>query len=393
MKKFKYIIIGGGMAADTAARSIHEHDPQASLAIFALEQDPPYARPPLTKGLWKGRPIEKVFRKTEDTGAQIFLGHPITALDLNEKKIMDAQSTWYEFEKLLIATGGTPRKFPYEVDGINYYRDLADFRELKAASEQKDNFAVIGGGFIGSETAAALNMNGRKVTMLFPEKGISARLFPDDLSTYLNDYFRQKGVEVLNGEMVSSIEKNGDTYTIKTESGKEIHADGVVAGLGIIPNTSLAKMAGLKLEKAIVVDQYLRTSHPDVYAAGDVATFYNNSLAKWMTVEHEDNALTMGKIAGANMTGDSQIYQYLPFFYSDLFELGYEAVGELDPQHEIIADWKDPFQQGVVYYLHEGQVRGVLLWNVWNKVDDARKLITEKGPFVKKDLIGRIPFE
>lgn len=393
MEDYKYIIVGGGMAADTAARAIQEHDPQGSLAIFSQEQDPPYARPPLTKGLWQGKPIEKVFRKTESTGAQIHLGCTITDLDLEGKKIKDDQGDWHGFEKLLIATGGTPRKFPFDVAGINYYRDLADFRDLKNDCQHKNNFAIIGGGFIGSELAAALNMNGKKVTMLFPEQGISARLFPHDLSTFLNEYFRQKGVDVLTGEMVSRIEKHGDVFSIKTESGKEIKAEGVVAGLGITPNVSLAKTAGMKVEKAIVVDQYLRTSHPDVYAAGDAATFYNNSLDKWMTVEHEDNALTMGKIAGANMCGDAQVYQYLPFFYSDLFDLGYEAVGELDPQYEIIADWKDPFQQGVVYYLREGQVRGVLLWNVWNKVNDARKLIAEKGPFSKKDLIGHIPFE
>ncbi len=393
MDKYKYLIIGGGMAADAAARAISERDPGGSVAIFGNELDPPYTRPTLSKGLWKGKPVEKIYRKTQNTGAQLHLGRIITGLDLNEKKVKDDRGDWHLFDKLLIATGGTPRKFPFDVEGVNYYRNLADYRNLREASENNDNFVVIGGGFIGSEIAAALNMNGKKVTMIFPEEGISARLFPTDLSSFLNDYYREKGVEILTGQSVNGLTNDGGKYRIKTESGKVFEAGGVVAGLGILPNTDLAKIAGLKVEKAIVVDQYLRTSHPDVYAAGDAATFYNNTLAKWRTVEHEDNALTMGQMAGANMTGESQAYQYLPYFYSDLFDLGYEAVGELDPSAEIISDWKEPFKQGVVYYLNQGQVRGVLLWNVWKMITTARELIAAKGPFTKKDLIGRIPFD
>jgi len=393
MDKYKYLIVGGGMAADAAARAIHERDPQGSLAIFGRELDPPYTRPNLSKGLWKGKSVEKIFRHTQDTGAQLHLGRIITELDLDDKKVRDDEGNWHGFDKLLIATGGTPRELPFDVEGINYYRNLSDYRHLRAATENNDNFGVIGGGFIGSEISAALTMNGKKVTMLFPEDGISARLFPADLSHFLNDYYRQKGVEVLTGQTVNGLSKEGGKYQISTKSGKVVEVGGVVAGLGILLNIDLAKNAGLKMDRAIEVDQHLRTSHPDVYAAGDVATFYNHALSKWMTVEHEDNALTMGQMAGANMAGDSQIYEHLPYFYSDLFDLGYEAVGEFNPQGEVISDWKDPFQQGVVYYLREGRVRGVLLWNVWKMVPTARELIAAKGPFTKKDLIGRIPFD
>jgi NADPH-dependent 2,4-dienoyl-CoA reductase/sulfur reductase-like enzyme len=167
--------------------------------------------------------------------------------------------------------------------------------------------------------------------------------------------------------------------------------DGVVAGIGIEQNVALARAAGLEVGDGVVVDTLLRTSHPDIYAAGDVASFSNPALGTRMRVEHEDNANTMGRHAGRNMAGEQAPYDHLPFFYSDLFDLGYEAVGELDARLEIVADWKEPFREGVQYYLRDGRVRGVLLWNVWEQVDAARRLIAAPGPFRAEDLVGRLP--
>jgi NADPH-dependent 2,4-dienoyl-CoA reductase/sulfur reductase-like enzyme len=139
-----------------------------------------------------------------------------------------------------------------------------------------------------------------------------------------------------------------------------------------------------------LVDEWLRTGHPDVYAAGDVANFWNPLLEKRIRVEHEDNALAMGRQAGCNMAGDSSPYHHLPFFYSDLFEVGYEAVGQLDSRMETVADWLQPYRTGVVYYLRGSRVGGVLLWNVWDRVDAARALMAELGPFTPADLTGRL---
>jgi NADPH-dependent 2,4-dienoyl-CoA reductase/sulfur reductase-like enzyme len=178
---------------------------------------------------------------------------------------------------------------------------------------------------------------------------------------------------------------------VKTNSGLELKTEGVVAGIGIAPDVALAQSAGLKIDNGIVVDQFLKTSQPDIYAAGDVANFPNPALGKRMRVEHEDNANTMGKIAGKNMAGAQLPYDHLPFFYSDLFELGYEAVGDTATRLEMVEDWKEPYREGVVYYLEGGRVRGVLLWNTWSQVDNARRLIAEKGPFNAKNLKGRLP--
>ena len=166
--------------------------------------------------------------------------------------------------------------------------------------------------------------------------------------------------------------------------------DGVVAGLGTLPNSELAQAAGLLVDNGIVVDATLRTSAPDIYAAGDVAR-YPDPLLGMRRVEHENQANQQGKRAGRAMAGDEKPYKHLPFFYSDLFDLGYEAVGDLDARLETVADWKDPYHEGVIYYLGEGRVRGVLLWNVWDQVKEARKLLAETGPILPEALRGRLP--
>ena len=170
-----------------------------------------------------------------------------------------------------------------------------------------------------------------------------------------------------------------------------IVGDAVIAGLGIVPSVELARQAGLTVSDGIEVDDRLRTSQPEIYAAGDVAQFFNPALGKRMRVEHEDNANTMGKVAGQNMAGADLRYDHLPSFYSDLFDLGYEAVGDVDARHQTVVDWKEAFREGVIYYLDGGRVRGVLLWNTWGQVDAARELIAEPGPFRAEQLKGRLP--
>jgi NADPH-dependent 2,4-dienoyl-CoA reductase/sulfur reductase-like enzyme len=229
-----------------------------------------------------------------------------------------------------------------------------------------------------------------EVTLIFPEKGICALIFPETLSKYLNDYFRENDINVLIEDLVLKVTKQDNNYLVETKSGKKLTFDIVIAGLGIKPNIELAKEANLKVENGVLVNEYLQTNDPDIYAAGDCANYYNSALNKHVRVEHEDNALMMGEIAGENMAGEKSLFDHLSYFYSDLFDLGYEAVGELNPQLEIVEDWSEPFEEGIIYYLKEGHVQGVLLWNVWDKVDEARELIADPGTFSRDDLKGRI---
>lgn len=390
MADFKYLIIGSGMTADAAVQGIRELDADGSIGLIGAESDPPYNRPPLSKGLWKGKPIDEIFLKTADRNVELFLGRTVQRINPQEKFIQDNRNETFTYEKLLLATGGSPRKLPFGGDELIYYRTLDDYKNLRDLCGQNKHFGVIGGGFIGSEIAAALNKNGEKVTMVFPEIGIGARLFPEDLSLFINDYYREKGVEVLAGKNVEDIKIQSGSYRLITDSDLKVAVDHVVAGIGIIPNISLAKSAGIMTEKGILVNELLQTSNLDIYAAGDVAEIFQPDLGKRVVVEHEDNANTMGQHAGRNMAGAGQKYNHLSYFYSDLFDLGYEAVGTLDPRLETYSDWQEPFKKGVIYYLDDGKVRGVLLWNIWDTVPAARDLIREKGRFKAADLKNRL---
>jgi 3-phenylpropionate/trans-cinnamate dioxygenase ferredoxin reductase subunit len=394
MPHYMYLIIGGGMTADAAIGGIRKVDPTGTVGLIGAESHPAYDRPPLTKGLWKDKSLESIWRKSDRQEVSFHLGRQAMTLDAANQRVTDDQGTVYTYDKLLLATGGTPRRLPFGGANIIYYRTLDDYQRLKALTLHSQKFAVIGGGFIGSEIAAALTMNGKSVVMAFPGEGIGGHVFPADLSRFLNDYYRQKGVEVLAATRVTGWELRQGKPVLKTESAqgdREVMADAVVAGIGIQPNVDLAKAAGLEVDNGIRVDRGLRTRDPDIYAAGDVANFYNPALDQRLRVEHEDNANTMGTLAGQAMAGQTVSYDHLPFFYSDLFDLGYEAVGEVDARLETVADWKEPYRKGVIYYLRDGRVRGVLLWNVWQQVDSARKLIAEAGPFRAADLKGRLP--
>ncbi len=385
-----YLIVGGGMSADSAVRGIRKVDAGSSIAMICEENDPPYDRPPLSKSLWKNKPFESIWRNTHLLDIDLLLGKKVVALDAARKTATDDAGDVHTFRKLLLATGGSVRRLPDADASVIYFRTAGDYQRLRELSTRGSDFVVIGGGFIGSEVAAALAMNGKRVTLIFPSNAIGSRVYPQALAAFLNSYYQEKGVTLLASETVRSVQTTGSRTTVTTGSGKKITADGVVAGLGIQPNTELAEQAGLKVDNGIVVDEFLRTSHPDVYAAGDVANFYNPALDRRMRVEHEDNANLMGELAGRNMAGEAASYQHLPFFYSDLFELGYEAVGELDSSLDIIEDWKDPFRKGVIYYLRDGRVRGVLLWNTWGQLAAARQLIAEKAVHSRSTLTGRI---
>ncbi len=392
---FKYLIVGGGMTADAAVCGIREVDPDGEIAIISAETHPPYDRPRLSRGLRKGEPLDSIARPAESRGVAMHLGRTVTAVAPWSKTLVDDQRAVYTFDRLLLATGGTPRKLPTADDRVIHFRDLGDYRRLSASLGQGTRYAVIGGGFIGSEVAAALAMNGKDVVMAFPGEGICSHMFPRDLSLFLNDYYRRKSVEVLAGETFRGVASRNGRYVVTTRNVKTVGAravavDGIVAGIGIVPNVALARAASLGVGNGIVVDEFLRTNSPAIYAAGDAANFYCPALGMRVRVEHEDNARTMGRVAGRAMAGRPEPYRHLPSFSAELFDLGYEAVGEVDARLRTIADWEEPFRKGVIYYVRGNRVRGVLLWNVPNRMDAARRLIEDPEPLRPQDLAERL---
>ncbi|MDW2982953.1 MAG: FAD-dependent oxidoreductase [Rhodanobacter sp.] len=388
-----YLIIGGGMAADAAAKAIREVDAGANVGLVGAEATPPYQRPPLSKALWKGdKSVAEIDLATAASGATLHLGRRIESLDRAAHIARDDHGDSYRYRRLLLATGATPRQLPFEGgERIIHFRTLDDYQALRRYAQPGAFIAVIGGGFIGAELAASLCSLGCKVTLLFPGEHLGAGRYPDGLAHYLDDYYRSRGVDVRSGVRVQGSNPTDGGVELVLSDGSLLRVEAAVAGLGVTPNTALAEQAGLTVDDGIVVDAHLRSSDADIWAAGDVASFYNPALGRRLRVEHEDAAVSMGRHAGRAMAGVAGEYTAQPFFYSDLFDLGYEAVGLLDTRLQVVEDWREPNREGVVYYLEHGRVRGVLLWNTWDQVDAARELIAQPGSFDEASLRGRLP--
>ncbi len=370
----RYLVVGGGMTGDAACRGILDVDPDPdAVLLLSAEHHPPYARPPLTKSLWKGKAESTIWRGTAELGIRERLGRRVVELDLAARTALDDRGDTYVYEKLLLATGGRPRRLPFDDDDVIYLRTLDDYHRLRRLADAAARVVVIGGGFIGSEIAAALAINGTPVTMVFPEPGIGARVLPATLSTALNDYYRDRGVHMVAGAAVTGIRRG----SVMLGDGRTLPADAVVAGLGLEANVELAEAAGLPVAGGIVVDAFGRVAgRDDVFAAGDVASFPGGALGGYRRVEHEDHAKHHGRLVGGNMAGAGEPYEHLPFFYSDLFDLGYEAVGDLDSRLDTLTEIDELDAKGRVCYLdRERRPRGVLFWNVFGEVEAGRSLI------------------
>ena len=395
MRSYRYVIVGGGMAAAAAVEGIRRHDRDHPIALLTADRFPPYARPPLSKGLWKGERLESIWRYGDPAalGVDEYLGTRAVRVDRSARLVEDQFGRRFGYTQLLLATGGAPRRLPGDPPGVIYFRTLDDYLTLeRAVAGPPRRVLVVGGGFIGAEVAAALHLRGQAVTMIVPEAGLLARILPEDLARAVADDYRRRGVTVLCNETLARLDGNPATgYTAVTAGGQHLAADLVVAGLGIRPETALAEAAGLAVDDGITVDSRGRTADPAVWAAGDVARFSAPELDTTLRVEHEDNAVAGGRVAGENMAGGDVPLETLPLFYSDLFDNGFEAVGRVDATLRTEADWIEPYRQGVVYYVDGGRVVGVLNWNVWDSVPQARHLIRERTDATDPhQLIGRI---
>lgn len=392
--RYDYLVIGGGMTADAAVGAIRERDAGGRIGLIGDESEPPYERPPLSKALWKGRmDIASIDLDTKRHGLDMHLGRRAMSLDRVARRVVDDKGDGYAYGKLLLATGARARKLPFEGERVVNFRTRGDYLRLRRYATPDAHVAVVGGGFIGAELSAALTYAGCKVSMVFPGDGIGAGRFTDGLSDFLNGYYRRRGVGLRPGLKVEGgrVSPGNGSVTLELSDGTELEADAVVAGLGVVPETALAEQAGLAVDDGIVVDARLRTSDEAIWAAGDVARFPSATLGR-RRVEHENAAISMGHHAGCCMAGEDREWTTEPYFYSDLFDLGYEAVGELDARRlEVVEHWAEPYRRGITYYMDGGRVRGVLLWNVWGQVDAARELIAAPGPLDGDNLRHRIP--
>ncbi|KAG0337797.1 Apoptosis-inducing factor 1, mitochondrial [Podila humilis] len=472
---YPYILIGAGTASFAAMEAIREKDPSASILIIGNEDIGPYMRPPLSKEMWFNKSEETTEKlsfkdwqgkernivlqgkekmdtisieelesiESAESGVKLLTGSTVSDLNVAEQSITLSSGKVLKYGKVLLATGGTPKNLPVlqgaGAGKVSTFRSVEDFKQMNALVKSSDkNIVIVGGGFLGSELAVAISHYGKdkdvKVTQVFPEDGNMGLVFPRYLSKWTTSQVEQEGVAVKPNSRVASTKpvNEGKQVELTLESGEKIVADHIIVAVGIEANVELAKKAGLELDEirgGVMVNAELQARR-NVYCAGDMTSFHDVTLGR-RRVEHYDNAILGGRVAGQNMVSDNlhKTYKHQSMFWSDLGpHIGYEAVGILDSKLSTVSIWtkkpvatdanktessdattttdgttssdassssstperatatpmpaeavkvedKEKYNKGLVLYLKDKKIVGLLMWNNFGKVEDARKVL------------------
>jgi 3-phenylpropionate/trans-cinnamate dioxygenase ferredoxin reductase subunit len=383
--KVRYCIVGGGAAAAAAIEGIRAHDPDGSLLMLTRENHRPYRRPLLTKDLWYGTatldrlPLHPDEWYAEQR-AEVRLRTEVIEIDAEGRRLWDERGQVIEYEQLLLATGCRPRRLRAEgaeISSVRYFRDLEDYLDLESRIDRVQHVTLVGGGFTSIEMAAALRSRGKEITLVVADEYPLHRLLPRGLGAPLLDYLREMGVETVSGDTLVKIEELNGLVHARTLLGNELDTQLVLVDMGGEPLADLAEAAGLAIDDGIVVDEFGHTSDPHIWAAGDVAEYPDQALGVIIRVEGSDHAEQHGRVVGANMAGANKPYTHLPIKWFRVGDLQFEGVGELWARLDTEIVWMQPGREGVVYYLRDDVIRGVLLINVPERIEWARGLIRD----------------
>jgi len=376
MTSTKYLLVGGGLASAEAAKQISQRDRGAPLLLVSDEPHLPYNRPPLSKEFLRGQEArEKLFFVQEgfykESNVDTRLGARAEALDLSARSVTLSNGETVTFEKLLLATGGTPTRLSLpgsDRQGVYYLRTVDDSEAIGREAVAGRRAVLIGAGFIGLEVAGSLAQKGVQVTVVEALSHIWARFADETLASYFQRYCEERGVRFITSEIVVEIKGGQRPSAAVTRSGQELPCDFVCIGVGIRPNVDLAQKAGLEVSNGVHVNERMQTSHPDVYAAGDVANFPDPVFGKRRRVEHWGHAEYGGQIAGRNMAGDNARYDLLTYVWSDIFDLHLEFAGDEAEHDQTLL--RGRFEDGsfTVLFLQRGVLRAYFAVNT-----DARE--------------------
>lgn len=336
MNSAKYLIVGGGLSGHNAAKAIRAADPQGSIVIMSNEPHRPYDRPPLTKDYMQSKiPAEKTYYEPPqwygEQNITLLLNCQVQHLDAQAKVVKPADGQEWSFDKALLAMGGRPVKLDIagiNLPGVHYFRTLSDAVAVSDKVTPASSVAIIGGGFIGLELASSLTQRGAKVSVIDGGPHIWSRFADATLAGFFTRYCQDRGVTFYNTQRVSRIEDTGGAISVVTTSGTTVPCDLVMVAAGIVPNVGLARQAGLSVDNGVIVNAQLQTSHPDIYAAGDLCNYPDPYFDRRRRVEHWGQADYTGTLAGRNMAGAGQSYDLMSYVFSDIFDLHLEFAGD-----------------------------------------------------------------
>ncbi len=386
-----FVIVGAGLAGAKAAEALREQGYAGRLVLVGAEDQLPYERPPLSKGVLKGDDErDSVFVHPADWYAEHDIelrpGTRVEAIDRAAHSVQLDDGSLLQYTKLLLATGASPRRLPVpggDAQAVHYLRTIEDSDELKAAIAAASRMVVIGAGWIGLEVTAAARAANVEVTVVESAELPLLRVLGPEVAQIFADLHRQNGVDLRLGVQLAEISTIGGRATgVRLADDEHIPADLVVVGIGAAPNTALAEAAGLTVDNGVVVDESLRTDDPDVFAAGDVANARHPLLGRQIRVEHWANALNQPGAAAASMIGSPASYAELPYFFTDQYDLGMEYLGYVEPgdYDRVLFRGDVPGREFVAFWLSDGRVLAGMNVNVWDVVDDIKALITANRP-------------
>jgi 3-phenylpropionate/trans-cinnamate dioxygenase ferredoxin reductase component len=389
----KYLLIGGGLASSQAAKQLREHDPGGAITLVGQEPYVPYDRPPLSKEFLRGEKQQtELFFDPEqyfhDHDINLLPGVAVQQLNLADKTAVLANGGVIRFEKALVATGGRPVQLHLpgsELSGVYYLRTLNDSAAIAAEAAPGKRAVLIGAGFIGMEVAASLTQRGVQVTVLETQPHIWARFTDPTLAGFFQEYCSRKGVTFYTSETVTEIRGPDRPSSVVTRSGRDLPCDFVCIAIGIVPNVELAQQAGLAVDNGVVVNEYLQSSHPDIYAAGDVANYVDPVFGKRRRVEHWGHAEYCGQLAGQNMAGAHNPYDLVTYVWSDIFDLHLEFAGDESEHDQVQLRGRFEDNRFTVLYLTRGVLRAYFAINTSSRdFPTLKRLIQEK-----KNLSGK----
>jgi 3-phenylpropionate/trans-cinnamate dioxygenase ferredoxin reductase component len=378
-----FVIVGASLAGAKAAETLRAEGFDGRVVLVGAESERPYERPPLSKEYLRGEAgREKVYVHAADFYAaqeiELRLGRTGVSLNPPANELVLEDGERLRYDRLLLTTGAAPRRLAIQgadLDGVLYLRSVEDSDALRQRLDAGGTVVVVGGGWIGAEVAASARQRGLDVSLVHHGQVVLERVLGSEVGAVYRDLHTDHGVRILPGTGVEAFEGDGAVASVRTTDGRRLDCDFVVVGAGVQPRTPLAAQAGLAVDNGIVVDEYLRTSAPGVFAAGDVANAHHPLYGRRVRVEHWANALHQGPAAARSMLGLAPAYDRVPYFFSDQYDVGMEYAGFAPSWDRLVFRGDPATREFIAFWLDRDRVVAGMNVNVWDVAETIARLV------------------